>query len=151
MGHRFLWLFSLVAVLSGSATGAWAFLVGLPGTLPPSCAEEARPFLQEVAVIHSQWSDASALAGQTPRMSLPPQIAQLQQLRRDLDALNAPACAADAQIFLSASMGRAIDGYLGFLSQSDQSDVDQAFREASAGLKLFESSLARINDPQAKE
>jgi hypothetical protein len=64
----------------------------------------------------ARWDDANTLANSTSRMSLAPQIAVLQGIRREAEALNIPDCATIAHGYLIEYMNQTIDDYVAFMS-----------------------------------
>jgi hypothetical protein len=65
--------------------------------------------------ITARWDDANTLANSTSRMSLAPQIAVLQGIRREAEALNIPDCATVAHGYLIEYMNQTIDDYVAFM------------------------------------
>jgi hypothetical protein len=100
--------------------------------------------LQPVA---QRWDDAAALAGNTPRMQLATQIAALQEIKREADVLELPACASDAKAALSRSMQATIEGYLAFLAQSPDTTVQAAFGRARTEMTYFtEATITLVRE-----
>ncbi|GEA26889.1 hypothetical protein MiAbW_01449 [Microcystis aeruginosa NIES-4325] len=76
--------------------------------------------------IEDKWRNELKLADSTSRMSLPPRIAALQEIRRELTDQEWPDCAAKAKESLTESMDSMIDGFIAFLD-SDNSDTFVSF------------------------
>ncbi|MEF8769409.1 hypothetical protein [Candidatus Accumulibacter contiguus] len=87
--------------------------------------------------VYEKWKDAVILAESTPRMSLPAQIARMQDIRREASDLKVPKCLDEAKISLLSGMDKQIKGFFYFLGN-----------EAKVGDKLFaiefQSSLEDI-------
>ena len=122
---------------------------GVPGlaaapTPTPTCIVASQQFVKDLQSFSQEWQDALNLADQTPRMSLPPQIAHLQEIRRRAQAMDAPRCVAPARDTLVGSMDAAIDGFLAFLSQKPDSEVTEYFETAGQKLVLFTSQIESL-------
>jgi len=90
-----------------------------------------------------EWDDAAALANQTPRMSLPARIADLQSIRRRADSLKVNSCFADAHSFLIKYMDYTIEGFTAFMSKESDYAVQSKFSMAET---YFETWLLRLMD-----
>lgn len=95
--------------------------------------------------ISLEWDDALKLAGSTSRMNLPPRIAELQSIRRNIQAQVWPECAKPAQEHLISGMDSMIDGFILFLD----SDNSEALSEAKLAIgesefTLFSLELAKL-------
>jgi len=121
-------------------------LFALPGCGMPfaSCSSQSEAFLADVQTVAREWDDATKLAGQTPRMSLATQIQTLQAIRRKAQDLKPPECATKVQTELIASMDNTINGFLDFLAQKPESEVNTKFENASSHLKAFGDAIAEI-------
>lgn len=97
-------------------------------TLIPDSASAYTAGHTAYIALSQKWLDAYVLAGATPRISLPPVIASMQALRREMDALPLPACMAQAKRFRLAAMDRQIAELTAFLSmtQSESGNLDRA-------------------------
>lgn len=91
-----------------------------------------------------RWDDAVTLAQATPRISLAPQSAALQGIRRDVDAQYWPPCATAAGGDLTTSMQDTIDGFVAFLGQQPDSVATDDFNRATDALKEYQADLAKI-------
>jgi type II secretory pathway pseudopilin PulG len=91
----------------------------------------------------ARWDDAVKLASTTSRISLPVQVAALQDIRRDASALTVPPCMDEAKVHLVNSMQATIDAFMAFMANEDKlGDVfaKEKFDEAKADFAEFESS-----------
>lgn len=113
-------------------------------SLDTSCAHQAQAFLDQIQPIARQWDDATALAGQTSRVSLAPQVDKLQAIRRQTQELMPPECAKDVQANLVASMDATIQGFIDFLGQKSDSVVSASFTRAKASMDKFGASIAAL-------
>lgn len=110
-------------------------------TAPP-CATAARAFIDTAKPMAERWDDAAKLAGSTPRMSLAPQIASMQAIRRDAQALEAPPCAEQAKQYLLGAMDASINAYIDFLAQKPDSQTE--FYNANRVMKRFYNEVALL-------
>lgn len=117
-----------------------------PTATPTGCRlADGRTAYAAFSDIYGRWKDADALAGNTPRISLAPEIAAMQSLRREVAAINWPACASAAALDLGSGMDQVIQAYLDFLA-NEKSDVTVG-TELNAGratLQTFELDLAAL-------
>lgn len=110
----------------------------------PTCAEQAGPQLKELQAIAVEWDDAYKLASQTPRASLSGQIASLQAIRRKAQDLAMPECASSAKTALVDSMDNSINGFIAFLGQKPESEVNALFTRANERMKAFGEAAGRL-------
>jgi hypothetical protein len=101
-------------------------------------------YVEMLGTVIDRWDDANALANNTPRSSLAPQIAALQSINREAEALNVPACAMPTHQHLLDYMSRTVDGYMAFLSQGSDFTVRAYFRQAIEALDLWTAGLAQL-------
>jgi len=114
-----------------------------------ACAVEAAAFVDQVQPLAREWDDATKLADNTPRMSLSPQIANLQAIRRRTVDLQVPECARTVQARLVASMDSTINAFLDFLGQKPDATVSQSFEAARLSFEAYEDELARLTGQPA--
>jgi hypothetical protein len=116
---------------------------GMPGFVA-SCAEQSKPFLDQIQPLARKWDDANNLASQTPRMQLAVQIANLQAVRREAQDLKPPECAKPVQDALVGSMDATIQGFLDFMSQKPDTTVQVSFAKANEQMSAFTKALAVV-------
>lgn len=116
-------------------------------TPTPTCQEQAAPYVEQLRAVFSEWRDADKLAGQTPRGSLAPQIANLQAIRRKAEVITVSDCVRQAHRYLIDAMDTAITGYLDFLGQKDEMIVNASFQRSITALTNFGEELARVQAP----
>ena len=73
---------------------------------------------QYISVL-DRWGNASLAAGQTAPADLQPSITSLQTIADELNSIQPPACAADAQAETIAAMQMSISGYQDLLAKKD--------------------------------
>lgn len=117
------------------------FILAFAACAPPSSCD-VQSYSSEVNPIIVEWQDAMQLAGKTPRMSLPPQIANLQAIERKAENVQAPECLKEAHALLIQSMNTGIDAFLSFLAQESQTAIDMQFTRAAAMLEEYNQMLA---------
>lgn len=149
MLRRVLVAVVVTAVLAGC--GAAPEAAAPTATPEPSCQQQAAPFITEIQPIFQEWTDAATLAGNTPRASLNTEIGKLQEIRRRVQAVEAPACAADVRQNLVASMDTSIEAYLAFLAQKPENEVSGLFSLATQQLDLFSRNLAHLQANETLE
>lgn len=115
-----------------------------PTPTPDPCFGALPNFFDRIEPMAREWDDANKLAGQTSRISLAPQIAALQRLRRQAQDLAVPDCATAAKNHLVDSMDLTIEGYLAFMGQKDDATVSLEFKMANNALQAFENELDRL-------
>lgn len=95
--------------------------------------------------VSQQWDDEVKLAGSTSRMSLPPRIAELQNVRRKVQIQEWPDCAQAAQAELIKAMDSTIDGFITFLDP-DNSDFlsSAAIERGRSHFLTFEMELQKM-------
>lgn len=90
---------------------------------PAACKQQAAQFLKDADALTTEWTDAVKLASSTSKISLAPQVAQLQALRRKLTDLQVPQCALVYRDSLAAHMDATIEMFLAFMrGESSASD-----------------------------
>jgi hypothetical protein len=147
---------AVVAVSAPAATERPApTAVPIP-TIPP-CVSQARTFIDTAQPMAERWDDATKLADSTPRMGLAPQIAAMQTIRREAQALDAPSCAEQAKQFLLAAMDASVNAYIAFLGQQPDTEVQAGFATANQAMNRFQNELAvltgapSVKDPLAEQ
>jgi len=110
-------------ILNGCGGGGGA-------TQNPITPDQVKATMNE---IYLRWEDAYVLALYTPAISLAPVIANMQSIKREVDALSVPACLSNSKQVLMDGMNAVIDSFLGKIS---------TFGGGSALLKIYESVIA---------
>jgi hypothetical protein len=130
----------LILFVGAAGVGGWAWLQN------QKCKNQARDYLEQVQSIMAAWDDQVTLANSTGRGSLSPAIAAMQQTRRQVDALEYPACAERVQIALILSMESTIDSFIMFMAQEPDEDVQQKMTTASQAMLLAGQAIAEIQN-----
>lgn len=68
--------------------------------------------------IYSRWKSAETLAGATSRISLSGPVMNMQNIKREADALVVSKCMLTAKANLTAGMDSIINGYIAFMAQN---------------------------------
>lgn len=102
-------------------------------------------FTTTIDDVAQRWDDATKLANSTPRGNLSGQISNLQSLKREADAVEAPACLQVAKTNLVASMDATVTAFIDFLGQKPDATVTADFRTASTDMDNFHNQLDQIN------
>lgn len=116
----------LAVVLLIGGAGGWYYTLGPCGTIRVQKASA------ELTRIAGDWEDAARLADSTPRMALSSQIANMQSIQDELQAVDVPACLEQARAQLDDGMSGGIRGYTLFLAQAEEAQVTSQMR-SSAG------------------
>ena len=85
----------------------WGF-VSWSDTRVACKTKDGEPAYKVLKNIHTEWEDAVELAGSTSRMSLPPLIGKLQEVKRKVEAQEWKECAEPAVNSLADSMKHTI-------------------------------------------
>lgn len=112
-----------------------------------TCAEQSKEGLEKIQSAAREWDDANQLAGQTPRASLATQIAALQAVRRKVQDVAVPDCAAPMKQALIDSMDASIEGYVAFLGQKPDSTVQASFKLANDKMDEFGQEVVKLSAP----
>lgn len=112
-------------------------------TTPP-CSEEAKAFLGQIQPLARRWDDAVQLASSTSRISLAPQIASLQAIRREAEDLEPPPCATLAKQYLVTAMEQNINGYIAFLGERPDSEVQVSFAAAGRAMDDYHNEIVTL-------
>jgi hypothetical protein len=145
---RSVWLLLVVAVFGVGMAGCSKFAVN------GHCSEDDWETVQaKVEPLLQRFQDSYTLAGQTPRVSLPPVISDLQGTRRDYDNLHVPSCYKDADQLTRKAMDDSINVLLSFLGQdptvrtSVANDDWDSVATAVAGVKPVAPTFGRQAPP----
>lgn len=145
-------LVAIIAIAAVLLSGGLAVRVLPTPTVTPvptaaTCYEQARDYVTQVDALMAQWDDTMDIAGSTPRMSLAPIIADLQELKRTASEMVPPSCAGVAHDHLLLYMDYGIDAYLAFLANESDSVVSTKFKTASTQLENFVNAYLQIKTP----
>jgi hypothetical protein len=110
------------------------------------CVDIATGYLDETELLLDRWFDAVEIADSTARMSLSGPVGELQAIRRELTALEAPTCAASIERSLRNMMDNTIDGFLLFMQDEPDSEISAAFNRAGAAGDNYIAALERLTD-----
>lgn len=120
----------MLMALMFSACGPTQVVVVQPTATVVPCTRAL--YVGVLGDVIARWDDANTLANSTSRMSLAPQIAVLQGIRREAEALNVPDCATVAHSYLIEYMNQTIDDYMVFMSGGDPHPDNRPRQESSA-------------------
>ncbi len=126
----------LAAVLAG------LFMAGASTLTGCSLSCDVGKYKDTVMPLVQEWDDAVKLANNTPRMTLPAQIEEMQRIRRDMGGLKIQSCLEDAHGNLLKSMDLQIDGFLSFLKQDPEAVVQSYFTRSDAAVRAWTNALA---------
>ncbi len=112
------------------------------------CRVQAADYLQLIDSTLTEWDDAVRIANNTARGSLSPAIADLQGIRRQLNQTTVPGCTSLAHQYLIQHMDNTIEGFLSFMRDDPDSQVNRRFTEAEKSFDLFLGELTSIRSDQ---
>ncbi len=126
------WPYLLAAVLIVAiAVGTFYF------TRPKPCYVQAKDFIAAFDPLIHRWKDAYDVARSTSRINLGPAIAEMQSVKRDIEALDPPPCAKEAHEAYIMQADYMIKGFLSFMVQEDENIANTFFENAVNQLKYF--------------
>ena len=108
------------------------------------CADQAADYLADLETLRGRWLDALEIADSTARISLAGPVGELQAIRREIGALEGPACAQVAGAALYIHSEAVIDGFLLFMQDEPESQINAKFDEAFTALELYQDALGDI-------
>jgi len=102
--------------------------------------------------VSQEWDDALELAGSTSRINLPPRIAELQSLRRNIQTQEWPKCAKPGQEHLISGMNSMIDGFILFLDSDNAEGLSESkIAIGKSEFILFSMELAKLKPAEKKQ
>lgn len=110
--------------------------------LPVCSTKDGQKVYDLMKQFAQEWDDALKLADSTPRLSLAPQIAKLQEIRRKVQAQEWPSCAQPAYTLLVQAMDQYINGFISFLGQKPEYLTQ--IQQANTTYQSFMAELQRI-------
>jgi hypothetical protein len=138
-------LLVLLGLLALAACGA-PFAGDAPPTAVPICStRDGKKVYDLVKQYAQEWDDADKLAQSTSRLTLSPQVAVLQRIRRDVQAQEYPPCGQKAQSKLVETMDYTIEGYLEFLAEKPDPIVQTSLLRAQSAQIEFAAALSELS------
>lgn len=120
----------LLVVLLASCGNAPVPRAAAPDSNACTSANVVEP-LNKITASFTKWNDAIAIADVTPKIALAPQVARLQELRREVtDVAAGPSCVVNPQRQLVRYMDAHIAVYLAFMNESG---AEAQWRQVSGG------------------
>lgn len=113
-------------------------------TAEPLCVDLALEYLLTAEDLLDRWDDAVAIADSTGRIALAGPVGELQTIRRELGNLDPPECAATVHNTAVDMMENTIDGFLLFMQQESDSQVNSAFDEAFSAANRHAQAIREI-------
>ncbi|MEZ4870413.1 MAG: hypothetical protein R3C14_54290 [Caldilineaceae bacterium] len=109
------------------------------------CNIELRNYVRDtVRPILIEWDDAVTLATNSSRMTLAPQIAALQAIRRKVQSDEKSFCTLVLTSSIQTMMDSVINGFVAFLGNEDDSVVERHFTGASRMMDDIKRQLDEI-------
>lgn len=122
-----------------AATVAVTAVASTPAsTSTPDCRDEILAYKEETFFpILDEWRDAYDLASSSSRISLGHPIAMLQEINRRLKKMEPSACALTKHLFFIQATDTVIDGFLAFMANKPDSEVQAHFETAALLLDIL--------------
>lgn len=120
------------------------FALLLLSACAPACDVDG--YRETIAPIVAQWDDALSIAQQTPRMSLPERISELQDIQRQAEALEVDECLQPAHAHLVEAMEYTVFGFLAFLGKEEDTVVQVFMDKADAATDNYADALAALEE-----
>lgn len=99
--------------------------------------------------LSQRWADATRLASVSPRASLPGTIATMQQIVRELTAVDLPPCLANAREIAVRSASTHVDAYLLFMAVSkDEATIAAKLTVADSLWRQHEQAMDACQAPK---
>lgn len=128
-----------ILVLVGVGVG-WYYFQG------PCGVNKVKAAGDEIQGLMAEYEDALDIASSTSRISLSGPVAELQDIKRQTEAVEVPACLVPAHRFTIASMEKSIEAFISFMGQASDSEVNSSIM-ASAG--FMEQAVAELETVSA--
>ncbi|MHA3053648.1 hypothetical protein [Acinetobacter sp. ANC 4640] len=93
--------------------------------------------IEKLNEIEKRWNDANRLASATSRIALPTPIANLQNIKNELDAVEVSECLTPAKKALYEAIDLNIDSFLMFM-RNDGNGTDYLLKSLESDKKLFQ-------------
>ena len=106
------------------------------------CTLQANDYISSTSRLIREWDDAVQLAGNTPKVSLPVPIAELQRIRRAGEEVKRPSCAEHLHSYLVTSMNETIEGFLDFIGNRGNSS--QLLEKSSITRRIFDDGFENL-------
>ena len=89
--------------------------------------ERSSTYPEDTEILAQKWDDAFAIANNTGRGQLAGPVAELQAIHREAQLMDSPTELVSAHGHLVAAMDAAIQGFLYFMAEMPDNQVDQQF------------------------
>ncbi len=116
----------------------------LPIVGSDDCDKEA--VAENLNEIAERWDDALDVASSTSRIALSGPVGDLQEIRRETRQQDWPECAQAAQQELVEMMDEMIKGFIAFMGQESESEVQEYFEKAESHRAAFRRELRALRD-----
>jgi len=127
---------------------AWILIALVILSLVAGCGSKCtkEDYMEKMEPFIDKWDDAIVIAESTSRMSLAPQIENLQEIRRETEDLKISDCADEAHEALIAYMDQTIDAFIAFLGQEDDEKVNRLFSSAQDSMRDWSELVEEIDE-----
>lgn len=122
-----------------AATTVATSIASTPTPTPtPDCRDEILAYKKETLFpILDEWQDAYDLASSSSRIALGPPVAMLQEINRRLKRIEPSKCALTKHLFFIQATDIVIDGFLAFMANKPDSEVQAHFETAAILLDIL--------------
>lgn len=102
------------------------------------CSEAMSSYIYDgVGPLVERWRDTGLLALKCSRLSIAPLISDLQDIKRETEAVEAPPCGGTAKSLLLTAMQSFIDGCTAFMDQEPDATVEAYFTQSTTAMDEF--------------
>lgn len=113
---------------------------------PLTCIEQSTDYIQELDDLTMRWLDVVELADSAPRLNLGPVISDLQEIKREVAALDAPECASKVQRAAEKMVEQSVTTYLAFVSEEEDEVVAAEYDKMSEYADAYLTSRQELVD-----
>lgn len=116
-----------------------------PKPIEPNAKLKGPPQAAPLLGLYQRWVDAERLAMSTSRIALAAPATTLQALRREVEAMQAPACIEDARMSLEALVNKSAEAVLQFMGKEEVTGLLYQHIERGQLITKFEQDVAAIS------
>ena len=121
-----------------------------PTPEPPCSTDDGQLAFDLLEEFAQEWEDVLAVASSTGRIALSGPVQDLQRIRRDVQRQEWPECAEDAHTNLIAMMDATIDGFLAFMQQKSDLEVNRHIEEATDHQDQFIDEMVKLRPDESQ-
>jgi len=123
---------------------AYLFLPGGPLSADAQCAQKVGEWEEHLKPQLEEWYDLFNLASSTSRIALSPVVREMQSVRREVAAAEAPECAREAKLHLLSMMESTIDAFTLFMEQESDSAIATKMEDAAQAASRYRREVESL-------